>query len=145
MQLTRIWTLLLLLLPTLCVAQAEPSGCRSYEPTVVTLHGTLIRKSVAGPSNYDDISKGVETETYWLLNLDSPICVNQDTSEPELNPGQKNVRRVQLVLDEGAYEQFKSLLGKRVVATGSMFGAHTGHHHTPVLLTVTHLERPHWK
>jgi len=98
-----------------------------------------------GPPNYHDIRKGDEAETYWLLNLDSPICVNEDKAEPDLNQAQKNVRRVQLVLDQGAYEEFKAQLGSRVVATGSLFGAHTGHHHTPVLLRVNSLEHPHWK
>jgi hypothetical protein len=66
--------------------------------------------------------------------------VNQDASNPDLNPSQKNVRQVQLVLDQKDCD--KALLGKRVVATGSLFGAHTGHHHTPVLLTVSNLEPP---
>jgi len=134
---------LLLLLPAVCVAQVELSGCRSYEPAVVALHGTLIRKTFAGPPNYNDIHKGDKAETTWLLDLDSPICVNQDTAEPDLNPSQRNVRRVQLVLDQRTYERYKALLGRRVVATGSLFGAHTAHHHTPVLLTVSNLEQPH--
>src|SRR5216684_6464494 len=35
----------------------------------------LVRKTFAGPPNYHDIRKGDEAETYWLLNLDSPICM----------------------------------------------------------------------
>ncbi|MGD0567804.1 MAG: DUF4431 domain-containing protein [Candidatus Sulfotelmatobacter sp.] len=145
MSLALRWAVLLLLFPGVCVAQLELAGCRSYEPTIVDLHGTLIRETFAGPPNFTDIRKGDEAETYWLLKLDSPICVNQDQSNPDLNPGQKNVRRVQLVLDQTAYEQYKALLGKKVVATGSLFGASTGHHHTPVLLTVTHIDQPRWK
>ena len=145
MSFPRTAVLLLLFSSFGCLAQLEPSGCRSYEPAVVALHGTLVRKTFAGPPNYEDIRKGDAAETYWLLNLDSPICVDEDKTDPDLNPAQKNIRRVQLVLDPKAYEQFKALLGKRVVATGSLFGAHTGHHHTPVLLTVTSLEQPHWK
>ncbi|MBZ5547108.1 MAG: DUF4431 domain-containing protein [Acidobacteriia bacterium] len=144
MSLPRTGVLLLLVLSLSCPAQVELSGCRSYEPAVVALHGTLVRKTFAGPPNYRDIRKGDKAETYWLLNLDSPICLNEDKAEPDLNPAQKNVRRVQLVLDQEAYEHFKAMLGKRVVATGSLFGAHTGHHHTPVLLRVSSLEQPHW-
>jgi hypothetical protein len=73
--------------------------------------------------------------------LASPICVNQDKSEPDLNPENKNIRRVQLVLDAEAYDRYKPLLGQQVVAKGMLFGSRTGHHHTPVLLTVTHIER----
>ena len=136
---------LLLLLPAVCFAQLEFSGCRSYEPASVVLSGKLVRKTFAGPPNYSDIRKGDQPETYWLLNLDSRICVNEDKAEPELNPAQRNVRSIELVLDGGAYDKFEVLLGKKVVATGSLFGAQTGHHHTPILLRVTHLEQPHWK
>ena len=127
------------------ISQLEPAGCRSYEPAVVTLHGSLIRKTFPGPPNYSDIHKGDRAETYFLLNLDSPICLDMDKSDPDLRPSQKNVRTVQLVLEEGTYERFKPLLGKKVVASGSLFAAHTGHHHTPVLLTVANLEQAHWK
>ena len=127
------------------ISQLEPAGCRSYEPAVVTLHGSLIRKTFPGPPNYSDIHKGDRAETYFLLNLDSPICLDVDKSAPDLRPNQKNVRTVQLILEEGMYERFKLLLGKEVVARGSLFAAHTGHHHTPVLLTVSNLEQAHWK
>ena len=145
MSAARTGALLLLLLPAPCVAQIELSGCLQYEPAVVALHGTLVRKTFAGPPNYSEIRKGDQAETTWLLDLDSPICVTQDMSDPDLSPSQKNVRRIQLVLDQVAYERYKALLGKRVVATGSLFGAPTGHHHTPVLLTVSSLEQAHWK
>jgi hypothetical protein len=143
MSLARIGALLLLLSPALCLAQVELSGCRSYEPTIVALHRTLIRKAYAGPPNYSDIRKGDKAETYWLLNLDSPICMSLDASEPKLNPSLKDVRKVQLVLDQESHDNFEGLLGKRIVATGSMFGGHSGHHHTPVLLTVKSLELSH--
>jgi hypothetical protein len=97
-------------------SQLEPAGCRSYEPAVVTLHGSLIRKTFPGPPNYSDIHKGDRAETYFLLNLDSPLCLNTDKSDPDLRPSQKNVRTVQLVLEEGTYELVKQLSGKKVVA-----------------------------
>lgn len=124
----------------------EPAGCLSYEPTVVSLHGVLHRKTVPGPPNYESLKKGDRPETYWFVNLDSPICVNEDKSEPDLNPARKDIRRVQLALDPQAYEQHKNLLGKKVVASGTLFAAITGHHHhTPVLLTVTYLDLPRWQ
>ena len=81
----------------------------------------------------------------WLLKLESPICVDEDKAQPDLNPSRKNVRKVQLVLNKEHDERANALRGKRVVATGTLFGAHTGHHHTSVLLTVTYLDLPHWK
>ena|SRR5258708_25691079 len=128
-----------------CHAQVEPAGCLSYKPVVVVLRGILIRKTFPGPPNYRSIRNGDTGETYWFVQLDRLICVNQDRPEPDLNPAQKSVRRVQLVLEPSAYKKYKTLLGKRVVLTGTLFGAHSGHHHTPVLLTVSTLELPHWK
>jgi hypothetical protein len=80
-------------------------------------------------------------ETEWLLDLSRAVCVDEDKAEPDLNPAQKDVRRVQLVLDGTAYKTHKDLVGKQVVATGTLFGRHTGHHHTPVLLTVSTLAK----
>ena len=38
-----------------------------------------------------------------------------------------------------SYKEYIDLVGKQVTATGTLFGEHTGHHHTPVLLTVRQL------
>jgi len=125
-----------------CFAQVSSvTSCVSYDPSVVRLTGTLIRKTFPGPPNFESIRGGDEPETYWLLNLPKPICVNQDNTEPDLNPMQENVRRVQLVLDPSVYKQYGNLVGKRITVTGTLFGAHTGHHHTPVLVTVKTLQK----
>jgi hypothetical protein len=63
MSLALRWAVLLLLFPGVFVAQLEHAGCRSYEPTIVDLHGTLIREAFAGPPNFTDIRKGDEAET----------------------------------------------------------------------------------
>lgn len=141
----RALVFVLVLLPALAVAQLEMAGCKTYEPALVALHGTLVVKTAPGPPNYKDVRKGDEPETFWLLKLDSPICVDEDKAQPDLNPSQKDLRQVQLVLDKAHEERANALKGKRVVASGTLFVAHTGHHHTPVLLSVTYLDLPHWK
>lgn len=138
-------SLLVAFVSVLLAAQMEPVGCKSYEPALVSLYGTLTRKIFAGPPNYQDIHRGDAAEAVWMIKLDSPICVNQDKAEPDLNPSQQNVRVVQLVLKKEEIERANTLLGRKVVASGTLFGAHTGHHRTPVLLTVTYLDRPRWK
>lgn len=138
------WIIILLALvmitPGTALGQASPSGCKSYKPAVIELHGTMIRKTFPGPPNYDDIHKGDRAETYWLLKLDSPVCVDESKVSPDLNPAQKNIRSVQLVLDEGGYKKYRELVGKHVVTTGSLFGQITAHHHAPVLLQVKSIE-----
>jgi hypothetical protein len=118
-------------------AQAKPQpACLAYEPTVVTLRGTLVSKTFPGPPNFESIRNGDKPETYWLLDLPAAVCINEDKVEPDLNPAQEDVREIQLVLKSEWYKQHKALLGREIVATGTLFGRHTGHHHTSVLLTV---------
>jgi hypothetical protein len=89
---------------------------------------------------YESIRHGDEPEIHWLLKLPQPICVDPDKSEPELNEAKQDVRLVQLVVNKEAYKRYRKLVGKRVIATGMLFASITGHHHTPVLLTVKTLE-----
>lgn len=77
-----------------------------------------------------------------MLELSDPVCVAPDEEEPDLNPRQEGVQEIQLVfLDAKFYKRHKGLVGKQVVAVGTLFGGHSGHHHSPVLLTVTTLTK----
>jgi hypothetical protein len=106
----------------------------------VKITGTLTRKTFPGPPNYESVRKGDRAEMYWLVELRSPACVLEDKVSPDLNPSQDQIREVQLVLESAMYKTYSGLIGRRVVAQGTLFGAHTGHHHTPVLLTVESIE-----
>jgi hypothetical protein len=119
---------------------ADPR-CLSYEPAVVQLTGTLIHKVYPGPPDYKDLRRGDAPEVLWLLNLAMPICVDQDKEQPDLNASHKKIRTIQLVLPVEFYSKYKDLLGKQIIVTGKLFGAHTIHHRTPVLLTVSSLAR----
>ena len=118
------------------------SHCLSYDPALVTLSGTLARKTFPGPPNYESVKKGDKPETSWFLDLPSSICVSEDQAQPGLNPRQSGIREIQLVLTPEQYQRDKGMVGSKVVATGTLFGEHTAHHHTPVLLTVQTLENP---
>jgi hypothetical protein len=108
------------------------SACLSYEPSVAELTGTIVRKT------FNDAQD--RPETYWVLKLSRPICVTQDQKEPDLNYAQKDVRLIQLVfLDQKMFVTYKDLLGKKVIAKGTLFAGISAHHHTPVLLTVSTL------
>jgi hypothetical protein len=123
--------------------QSTPqSQCLSYEPAIVTLSGTLVRKTFPGPPNYESVRKGDRPETSWFLELSQSVCVNESTTEPDLNPKQSGIREIQLVVQPEQYQQHKGMVGRTVLATGTLFGEHTGHHHTPVLLTVRTLAEP---
>lgn len=114
-------------------ARANPT-CQAYEPAQVTIEGVIERKTFAGPPNYENIESGDRAETYWILNLKSPICV--DGPPDELNSPERDVSQIQLVLKREHYERFAQLVGRRARAAGTLFHAISGHHHTSVLLTV---------
>jgi len=117
------------------------SACLDYEPATVTLTGIVISRTFPGPPNYESIRDGDTPENYWLLALPRAICVNQKPGDLT-NVAKKKIRRVQLVFSsETDYEKYRRLLGKRVVATGTLYGSHTGHHKTPVLLTVSSVRK----
>ena len=108
------------------------SACLSYEPSVVELTGTIVRKTFTDAQD--------RPETYWVLELSRPICVNQDQKEPDINYAQKDIRLIQLVfLNQKMFVTYKDLPGKRVIAKGTLFAGISAHHHTPVLLTVNTL------
>ena len=112
----------------------NPRWCSSVEPSFA--------KTFPGPPNYESIERGDKPEVLWWLVLSQPICMEEDVKEPSLSPAQKDIRKIQLVFrDAAAYETHEKLVGKTVVAKGTLFGAHTGHHHTGLLLTVTTLTK----
>lgn len=138
-----IIAVIILMWTTSAIGQStSQSQCLSYEPAIVTPSGTLVRKIFPGPPNYESVKKGDRHETSWFLDLPESVCVNESKTEPELNPKQSGIHEIQLVLQSEQYQQHKGMVGRKVLATGTLFGEHTGHHHTPVLLTVRALDEP---
>ena len=132
----------LLISPPRSLGQTPPqSQCLSYEPAVVTVSGTLVRRTFPGPPNYESVKKGDKPETSWFLDLPADLCVDEDRARPDLNPRQSAIREIQLVLTPEQYQRRKGMVGSKVVATGMLFGEHTAHHHTSVLLMVQTLEK----
>ena len=41
---------------------------------------------------------------------------------------------MQLMLEPARYKQLRSRLGRQIRLSGVLVAAHTGHHHTPVML-----------
>jgi hypothetical protein len=141
LQIARVVVGTLLCSGPLCAQQESSSSrCLSYEPALVNVGGTLISKTFAGPPNYESVRNGDRAETSWLIELHSPVCVSGDKAGPDLNPSQDRVTEIQLVLTPEEYQTYKGMVGREVIARGTLFGAHTGHHHTPVLLTAKSIE-----
>lgn len=110
------------------------AACLPYEPASVTLSGTLERKTFPGSPNYESVANGDEPETGFYLALSTPICAvgTADSENPETH---RNVKLVQLILDQQGYSNLHALLGKKIHVRGSLFSWVNGHHHTPLLLS----------
>ena len=125
-----------------CAAVSANAACIDVKQTdQLSFQGTLSRQVFPGRPNFEDVRKGDAREPGYILKLDAPICA---TGDEFLNAG-KSFDRIQLVLDDAPASSplpstLRGLTGKRVVVEGrSAFGAHTGHHHAPLLVAVKNI------
>jgi len=114
------------------------ADCLAFAPRA-HLSGVLVRETFPGPPNFESIAAGDQAQTYFLLRLPSPICVEGD---PEISPGSKQVDEIQLVFeDPGMFARYRPLLGKSVVVDGAWLSAISASHRTPMLLTHVSIDR----
>lgn len=116
-------------------ANAEGVRCTelNYGPTQVKLTGRILQRVYPGPPNYQSIRAGDRREVADILQLAKKICVRADMTDL-VNEAERNIKEIQLVfLDRQSWENDSS---KRVIVGGRLFHAHSGHHHTKVLLEV---------
>jgi Domain of unknown function (DUF4431) len=124
-------------------AQAHTSRkCLDYGPSVNTVAGRITREIFPGPPNYEDVQKGDEPETYWILEPTHAACMNPDSRDGLGSKGLTNVHRIQLIFkNHPEYDKYSALVSQPVIATGTLFEGITGHHHTDVLLFVRELRK----
>lgn len=126
---SRVWIMTALLALTLAPLDAAAACLRYGAP--VHLTGALHRKTVPGAD---------KAATYWFLRLDRAVCIDARPGDG-IDIAHARVREVQLVLGGDLYQRYAALLDTRVTGIGTLFGRHTGHHATPVLLTVQEMRR----
>jgi hypothetical protein len=121
-------------------ASSVGARCLPYSPASVTLTGTVTQKVFPGKPNFASVENGDEPENVWILDLSSPLCVNQQTAGDHTFGGHADVRDVQLLIDtEQTHDKVRILLGRSVTVTGSLDEAASMHNHTAVLLSVLDL------
>jgi hypothetical protein len=113
---------------------------RQTQPLAFT--GSLSHPVFPGPPNYEDVKKGDKPERPYIIKLDAPICATGD----EFLDSSQAFDTVQLLVDDSAKNssmlnsRLAQLAGNRVQVTGkSGFGAQTGHHHAPLLMTLVNI------
>lgn len=119
--------------------------CLPYE-SPVSLVGTLRSQVFPGPPNYESIRRGDSKETAIILTLVKPTCT---TDKDPMHTGdfpEAGIREMQLVIynddesiDKRWWKTVHQRMGKRVLVTGTLFHANTGHHRTKVLIDVTYI------
>lgn len=126
----RLYALLVLL----CPLGAQAADCHAFETETVTLTGTLYPDTFPGPPNYEDVTQGDEAEVGFYLALPQPLCMTAN-DEFEVSSDQR-LDYLQLILDQKGYDQLRPYLLSEghITLKGTITGALTGHHHTPLLL-----------
>ena len=117
------------------IGTVDAASCARFEPAATRLSGTLVLRDYAGPPNYEDVARGDRLERQWILVLDAPLFVDADPRSDINRDPVSGVREVQLVVTPGQADPARDR-GRRITVSGNLFTAHTGHHRTPVLLSV---------
>jgi Domain of unknown function (DUF4431) len=109
-----------------------------YEPEEVELRGILSEEVYPGPPEYTSVEMGDRPEKAVFLTLKEPINIelkkNTEQEEEILNTPEKGVRELQVVFSDSkpSIHQMK----QEVSLKGTLYHAHTAHHHRRVLMMV---------
>lgn len=109
--------------------------CLHYAGELVTLSGRVTLKTFYGPPNYGENPSSDSREKQAILILNKSICVDANPSNYEEE--EKNQMEVTLVPSKAV--ELSMYAGKKVTLQGTLFHAHTAHHHTPVLMQITNI------
>jgi hypothetical protein len=78
-------------------------------------------------------------ETAFILEMPQPECLRGKAEEDNVGP----TRRIQIYSSNAAMTKtIAGLVGKRVMVEGRAFGAITVHHHAPIVVDVSSIDRP---
>lgn len=120
---------LLALVFTLAASSSANAACAAMGATL-TLEGAL---------KYGVFRDGMgRPESALILNMKSPVCLNKDANDDAVAP----TRKVHVFsTDENMMNRIYALRGKNVRVTGEAWGAMTVHHHAPVILQPTAIDK----
>lgn len=134
---TGLTVLTVLAVALLAPGVATAVRCLPWDPDPVTLVGKLVVRSLPGPPGYRSIARGDNPEDIYFVELETPICVNEDLASSLPRDAHHDVREVQLSVSSTMGATLAALVGDRVRISGTLFSGNSGHYRTPVVLTVT--------
>jgi len=98
-------------------------ACAQLDEKPIRAVGIVSLEVFPGRPNYESIKDGDEAEKAWILTVAS----------------KEKKERFQLVVEDGSEQKFaalRRLTGKKAVVEGLVWEGHTGHHHTPFLISI---------
>jgi hypothetical protein len=114
----------------LAIAPAQAACLKANAPDQVA-QGRLVSVRVSIP---DYKLK----EQAYVLRLRSDACLE---GSGEFDGVERTNRIHVFAMDDALRKRLRSLVGQLVRVTGEPFGEHTAHHHAPIVLRVSRIER----
>ena len=112
-------------------------SCYHYTPSVVSLTGRLMQRTMPGPPHYESLKRGDRPEVVDFLILDAPICTIGDYKDsPNTDPFQRQ-DTLQVRREDATWREVRRLTGRRVTVTGTLVEWGLRRDRTPVVLDPT--------
>lgn len=126
-------TLLVLTLVRGFETAAQDKHWLSYEPEVIELEGRVIVEWKFGPPNHGENPKTDARVRVPILVLRNPVNVRGNPQDKLNSESVVGIKRIQIRFFslKTSYRQF---IGKRVLVTGTLSHAITGHDYTKVVM-----------
>ncbi len=112
-------------------------SCYHYRPALVSLTGRLIRRTLPGPPNYQNIARGDRPQVVDLLILDASICTIPDYKDSPNTDAFQGQDTIQVRRAESTWRAVARLTGRRVAVTGTLSEWALGPDRTPVVIDPT--------
>jgi hypothetical protein len=136
MRRTYLLTLFLSIVLWAIHSYAQQARWLAFAPTVVELHGKLLKVVKYGPPSYGENPNSDVKHQIPMILLAQPVSAKGDAKSKLNEEDLLNVSFVQLIFLNTASTNYWRYEGQDIVVTGTLFRAETGHHYTQILMNV---------
>ncbi len=129
-----------LLLSAAMTGAPAQAACLAYGRPLAGLAGKLEVRDFFGPPGYGEHPDTDRRERQAVLVLDEPVCADAGALAGDVaEVGQRELTLTLTLTPGDPGIGFSAWAGRRVAVGGELFHAFTAHHHTPLLVRVTHI------
>lgn len=112
------------------VSSASAQGCMKSNEGEQILEGRLALGTFRDAAD--------RPETAYILTLPVPTCL--DASDPDDRVASAKTVHIFSSKDK-VHATIKRFVGKTVLVRGNPFGAHTAHHHAPIVMDISEIDQ----